>query len=38
MGHGVYFVAGELDRKGVLIPELHFQNPKVTELHDRVIY
>jgi glycosyltransferase involved in cell wall biosynthesis len=38
MGHKVTFVAGALDRKGVLIPELHFQNPKVTELHDRVIY
>jgi mannosylglucosylglycerate synthase len=38
MGHGVTFVAGQLDRKGIVLPELHFQNPKVARLHDRVIY
>lgn len=38
MGHKVTFVAGELDRAGVLIPELHFSNQKVVELHDKVVY
>lgn len=38
MGHKVTFVAGKLDRSGVLIPELHFQWPKVTKLHDKVVY
>lgn len=38
MGHKVTFVAGKLDRSGILIPELHFQWPEVVELHDRVVY
>jgi glycosyltransferase involved in cell wall biosynthesis len=38
MGHKVTFVAGELDRSGILIPELYFNNPKVIELHDKVVY
>ena len=38
MGHKVTLVAGELDRPGILIPELHFNWPKVTELHDKVVY
>lgn len=38
MGHKVTFVAGELDRAGILIPELHFGNQKVVELHDKVVY
>ena len=38
MGHKVTFVAGELDRAGILIPELHFSNQKVIELHDKVVY
>lgn len=38
MGHKVTFVAGELDRAGILIPELHFSNQKVAELHDNVVY
>lgn len=38
MGHDVTFVAGELDRAGILIPELHFSNQKVVELHDKVVY
>ncbi|EKE05043.1 MAG: hypothetical protein ACD_19C00426G0065 [uncultured bacterium] len=38
MGHKVTFVAGELDRAGILIPELHFSNQNVVELHDRVVY
>lgn len=38
MGHKVTFVAGELDRAGILIPELHFSNQKVVELHDKVVY
>lgn len=38
MGHKVILVAGELDREGFLIPELHFANPKIVRLHDRVTY
>ncbi len=38
MGHKVTFIAGELDRRGILIPELHFSWPKVVELHDKVVY
>lgn len=38
MGHSVIFVAGELDRAGILIPELHFSNKSVIELHDKVVY
>lgn len=38
MGHTVTFVAGEIDRAGILIPELHFSNQKVVELHDKVVY
>jgi len=38
MGHKVTFAAGQLDRAGILIPELHFNNPKVLHLHDKVIY
>jgi mannosylglucosylglycerate synthase len=38
MGHKVTFVAGELDRRGVLIPELHFQTSEVVNLHDAVVY
>ena len=38
MGHKVTFVAGQLDRAGILIPELHFQWPYVMDLHDKVVY
>lgn len=38
MGHKVTFIAGDLDRSGILIPELHFTSPKVVELHDSVLY
>jgi glycosyltransferase involved in cell wall biosynthesis len=38
MGHKVTFVAGELDRGGILIPELHFNWPDVINLHDEVVY
>lgn len=38
MEHKVTFVAGELDRAGILIPELHFSNKSVVELHDKVVY
>ena len=38
MGHKVTFVAGELDRSGILIPELRFNWPDVVELHDKVLY
>jgi len=38
MGHKVTFVAGQLDQSGILIPELHFQHPKIAELYDNVVY
>lgn len=38
MGHRVTFVAGKLDRAGIVIPELYFQWPKVVDIHDRVVY
>jgi mannosylglucosylglycerate synthase len=38
MGHQVTFVAGELDREGILLPELHFKSPKVAKIHDQVAY
>lgn len=38
MGHSVKLVAGELDRAGVLVPELHFKSPAVARLHDEVVY
>lgn len=38
MGHKVKLVAGELDREGILIPELHFKWPGVAEIHDKVVY
>ncbi|MBI2465434.1 glycosyltransferase family 4 protein [Candidatus Shapirobacteria bacterium] len=37
MGHKVVFVAGELDRRGILIPELHFTSPNVNEVHREVV-
>ena len=38
MGHKVTFLAGELDRSGVLLPELHFKWPYVYQIHERVVY
>lgn len=38
IGHKVTFVAGELDRAGILIPKLHFNNQKIVEIHDKVVY
>jgi len=38
MGHSVTLVAGELDREGILIPDLHFKAAKVAAIHDRVVY
>jgi hypothetical protein len=38
MGHTVKFVAGKLDRGGIVIPELHFQSPKVVKIHDNIVY
>lgn len=37
MRHKVTLVAGELDRPGICIPELHFQHPQVVVIHDKVI-
>jgi mannosylglucosylglycerate synthase len=38
MGHTVTLVAGELDREGIVMPELHFKWPRVAGIHDRVVY
>jgi len=38
MGHKVTFVAGELDREGIVLPDLHFKYSKVAEIHNRVVY
>ena len=37
MGHRVTFIAGELDRPGILIPELHFNHPKVHRVHEEIV-
>lgn len=37
MGHRVTFVAGELDREGILIPELHFTHPEIYKIHEMVV-
>lgn len=38
MGHHVTLVAGELDRAGILVPELSFRWPHVAKIHDRIAY
>lgn len=38
MGHKVTLVAGELDRRGILVPELHFQRAEIVNLHNAVTY
>ncbi|MHA2055586.1 MAG: glycosyltransferase [Candidatus Hodarchaeales archaeon] len=38
MGYKVTLVAGELDREGIVLPELHFKWPSVAGIHDRVVY
>lgn len=37
LGHDVTFIAGELDGDGILIPELHFNHPKVLAIHKKLI-
>ena len=37
-GDKVTLVAGELDARGILIPELHFQHPKIATIHDDIVY
>ena len=37
MGHKVTLMAGELDRGGLLLPELHFKWPHVYQIHERVV-
>ncbi len=34
----VKYVAGDLDRRGIVIPELHFNSPEVYELHQKIVY
>lgn len=36
MGHRVTFVAGQLDRPGILVPELHFNHSEVSRVHQMV--
>jgi glycosyltransferase involved in cell wall biosynthesis len=38
LGHKVTFVAGQLDREGVILPELHFQHYKTAKLYNEVVY
>ncbi len=38
MGHEVTFVAGDLDREGILLPGLHFKTPIIAKIHDQVAY
>ena len=37
MGHKVTFVAGKLDRSGILVPALHFTHPDVYRVHQMVV-
>jgi len=37
MGHKVTFIAGELDRGGILIPSFHFAHPEVYGVHELVV-
>lgn len=37
-GYKVVYVAGELDRAGIVIPELHFNSPDVYDLHQKIVY
>jgi glycosyltransferase involved in cell wall biosynthesis len=38
MGFNVGLIAGDLDRAGIVIPELDFRHLSVASLHDRVVY
>lgn len=38
MGHQIVFIAGELDRRGILLPELHFNNPATVRIYEKVVY
>lgn len=38
MGHEVVFVAGQLDRSGVVIPELYFQWKQLGDINNQVVY
>ena len=37
MGHKVTFVAGQLDRSGIMVPALHFSHPDVYRVHQMVV-
>lgn len=37
MGHRVVFIAGELDRRGILLPELHFNHPAIVKIYEKVV-
>ena len=38
MGHEVVFVAGQLDRSGIVIPELYFQWKQLGDMNNQVVY
>lgn len=37
-GYKVTYLAGELDRKGRVIPDFHFNSPEVFDLHQEIVY
>jgi glycosyltransferase involved in cell wall biosynthesis len=38
MGHQVTMIAGELDRPGYLLPNIHFTRPHIHELHEAALW
>lgn len=38
MGHEVTFIAGQLDRAGILLPDLHFNHLRTAKLYNEVVY
>ena len=37
MGHRVTMIAGELDRPGYLLPNIHFTRPHIHDLHEAAL-
>lgn len=35
--HQVTLIAGELDQKGILIPDLHFTSPQIHRIHEAIV-
>ncbi len=38
MGHEVTMIAGELDRQGLLVPDISFTEPQIYDIHEQAIY